>query len=439
MADWGVLDEKEEFELHKQRLLNVEEKPFKRITKRLLGPDSLAISRRGSQPALQTPPTPPAEGSGARADDDDDGDDDAAADTSSHDTTAAARAEQVKQQRRAAQLFKEDVSLDFAAFDSAIMRLQSLATANVRERTRYAADVSAIGRECAAVREGNAALRARLEEARATLASRRRFDELADRIAANRLLRPRQDQLANLAKLEEECAELERERESYAVTWRERREQFARIVGEGMQLRRLIRDEKDEVDRREGMHDGEDAAGAAAGKTDSALGAGATNNNNGGGPGGIGSQAATVVPTSRANTPRPGSSGSLKLRPDAAGGGGGGAVSPRSGRSDSRGRSSSRSGGGGGGSSSREEGEADDDDDDGRDVEMGDGGIAAMLSQIGSPLAVADDQDGGSMAMAATPRITVDRAEDDDVDEGEAVEEGEEEEEEEEGETMDTT
>jgi hypothetical protein len=37
-----------------------------------------------------------------------------------------------------------------------------------------------------------------------------------------------------------------------------RREQFGRIVEEGMQLRRLIRDEKEEVERREGMEEGED-------------------------------------------------------------------------------------------------------------------------------------------------------------------------------------
>lgn len=36
-----------------------------------------------------------------------------------------------------------------------------------------------------------------------------------------------------------------------------RREQFGKIVEEGLQLRRLIRDEKEEVERREGMEEGE--------------------------------------------------------------------------------------------------------------------------------------------------------------------------------------
>jgi hypothetical protein len=87
---------------------------------------------------------------------------------------------------------------------------------------------------------------------------RKKFDELAEKITNNRLLRPREDQEVNLRKLEEECRELEKESEAYSETWKERREQFGRIVEEGMQLRRLIRDEKEEVERREGMDGGEE-------------------------------------------------------------------------------------------------------------------------------------------------------------------------------------
>jgi hypothetical protein len=108
------------------------------------------------------------------------------------------------------------------------------------------------------VRERNAELRIQLEQSRATLAQRKKFDELADKITNNKLLRPRADQLANLNKLEDECRELERESGTYAVTWGERRDQFARIMEEGMLLRRQIRDEKEEVDRREGMVEDEE-------------------------------------------------------------------------------------------------------------------------------------------------------------------------------------
>lgn len=97
-----------------------------------------------------------------------------------------------------------------------------------------------------------------LEDAQQTLALRKEYDDLAEKITSNRLLRPREDQHANLAKLNAEIADLERESEEYAQTWSERRQQFGRIIEEGMQLRRLIRDEKEEVERREGMEERED-------------------------------------------------------------------------------------------------------------------------------------------------------------------------------------
>lgn len=78
------------------------------------------------------------------------------------------------------------------------------------------------------------------------------------KITSNKLLRPREDQAANLLKLEEEIRELEDERETYAKTWEERTRQFKKIVAEGEEMRRQIRDEKEEVERREGMEDGDE-------------------------------------------------------------------------------------------------------------------------------------------------------------------------------------
>ncbi|KAG6277376.1 hypothetical protein E4U48_001095 [Claviceps purpurea] len=228
-ASWELLDEKTEIELHKFRLFNVEEKPFKRITKRLSSITSAASTATKRKIPAQTQPT---------------GDDDDSA-------RAAAGQDNLK----------EDLTLDFAAFDSSVARLQFLHDANQRERERYAADQQRILAECQAVRASNGQLREQLDGARATLAQRKKFDDLAEKITSNRLLRPREDQLANLAKLEEECKELERESETYKGTWKERREQFNRIMEEGMMLRRQIRDEKEEVDRREGMNEeGEDEA-----------------------------------------------------------------------------------------------------------------------------------------------------------------------------------
>lgn len=148
--------------------------------------------------------------------------------------------------------------LDFAAFESSIARIQFLLTSNERERERYAAEKLKIQATAQAVRDNTAELRMQLVEAQKTLALRKSYDELADKITSNKMLKPRDDQKANIDKLNAEIAELERESKEYAQTWSERREQFGRIVDEGMQLRRLIRDEKEEVERREGMDEGQD-------------------------------------------------------------------------------------------------------------------------------------------------------------------------------------
>ncbi|KAM0342755.1 hypothetical protein ACHAPU_009247 [Fusarium lateritium] len=220
-SSWDLLDPEEEVELHKTRLLNVEEKPFKRVTKRLNIVSQLLLSS----------------------------------------DTAANRANRSEDIKPKLHQLKEEVNLDFDAFGSSIARIQLLHNANAKERERYKTEEDRILAEGQAVRQNNIQLREQLEAAQATLAQRKKFDELAEKITSNRLLRPREDQITNLAKLEDECRELERESETYSETWRERREQFNRIMEEGMLLRRQIRDEKEEVDRREGMNeDAEDEA-----------------------------------------------------------------------------------------------------------------------------------------------------------------------------------
>lgn len=216
--------------LHKSRLLNVEEKPFKRISRRLLDPSSLVVTN------ATLPPTPP-------PDDADEG--------------ATTAAETEKQKRLEGwRHFREDVTLDFAAFEGSIARIQFLLTSNEKERERYAAEKLRILSTMEAVRGNTGELRGQLEEAQRFLALRKSYDDLAEKITSNRLLKPREDQQANLQKLQAEILDLEKESTEYAATWSDRREQFGRIVEEGMQLRRLIRDEKEEVERREGMQEG---------------------------------------------------------------------------------------------------------------------------------------------------------------------------------------
>ncbi|KAJ5178811.1 hypothetical protein N7492_002021 [Penicillium capsulatum] len=246
MASYGLLAQQEEDALHKSRLLNVEEKPFKRISKRLLNPESVVVANAAH------PPTPPPEEADPEAE-----------------TAGSEKQKRLDEWRN----FREDVMLDFAAFEGSIARIQFLLTSNEQERERYATEKLRILSTMQSVRENTTDLRVHLEEAKRLLASRKEYDELAEKITTNRLLKPRADQQTNLQKLETEIADLEKESKDYATTWSERREQFNRIMEEGMQLRRLIRDEKEEVERREGMQedeDGDEGDATSKGKTSEA-------------------------------------------------------------------------------------------------------------------------------------------------------------------------
>lgn len=129
----------------------------------------------------------------------------------------------------------------------------------MEERERYAEEKIRIQAVTQDVGEDITRLRLQLEEARKQLALRKTYDQLADQITGNKTLRPRAEQQANIEKLNHEIDELERESQDYAQTWAERRQQFAKIIGEAMELRRMIRDEKEEVERKEGMEGRDDA------------------------------------------------------------------------------------------------------------------------------------------------------------------------------------
>ncbi|KAI9738773.1 MAG: hypothetical protein M1834_008280 [Cirrosporium novae-zelandiae] len=230
MTSYGLLEQVEEDALHRPRLLNVEQKPFQRITKRLLTPDSLIAS------PLTHLATPPPDSSDI------------------NDVAAVLQAERQKQTEERQQ-FREDVLLDFAAFESSIIRIQFLISSNEKERERYAQEKLKIQETAQAVRDNSAELRDQLAEAQKTLALRKSYDALTEKITKDKNLKSRDEQKANIEKLNSEIVELERESRDYAATWAERRVQFGKIVDQGMQMRRLIRDEKEEVERREGMED----------------------------------------------------------------------------------------------------------------------------------------------------------------------------------------
>jgi len=229
----------------------VEEKLYKRLTRRLLVTNAVPIL-----PSKESSHTI-------------NGVDDHA---SAEDNAEAAHFAREERQRRT------DTLLDFAAFESNIVRAQLLINSNERERQRYAEEKTRIMETAHTVRGSNGQLHEQLKEAQRVLQVRKGYDELALMITKKPQLRSRDDQHAALMKLNAEIADLEHEREEYSKTWTERREQFGRIVEEGMQMLRLIRDEKEEAERLEGMEDvdnGEDGEGSATG-TPKASAGGAT-------------------------------------------------------------------------------------------------------------------------------------------------------------------
>lgn len=200
--------------IHSTRLLAIEERPFQRVTRRLLDRDSLL---------RQTPkqlPSPPPEGEDTPEDDN--------------------AADPAKRQK-----FREEVLLDFAALESSIARIQLVKSSNQRERERYAAEKAKIVATAQSVRENTLLLREQLAEAQKVLELRKGYDALASRILEDKKLKSRDETRADILGLEKEIEELELEGREVEGLWTGRREQFERVVQEGEAMRRVIKGIKD--------------------------------------------------------------------------------------------------------------------------------------------------------------------------------------------------
>ena len=119
----------------------MEEKAFKRITKRLLAHNSLFAPL---PPRL--PPSPPPENAPANE-------------------SAISEEQEQRDRLEGYRQFREDVLLDFAAFEGSIIRIQLLLSSNARERERYAAEKLRIQATAQEVRDNRASLRVQLGEA----------------------------------------------------------------------------------------------------------------------------------------------------------------------------------------------------------------------------------------------------------------------------------
>lgn len=229
--------------LHSTRLLNIEERPFKRITKRLLAPSTPIASYLTRTPIDAPPSSQP-------------GNDEPTPDTDpSVPTPTTLTTEQHAAFLASLHRFREDVILDFASFDSSIARIQFLHRANEKQRQRYANEKVSIQSTSDAVRSDMERLKVRLEEAQKTLQVRKGYDVLAEKITRNKDLNSRDEQAVNIDRLRNEIEELEREGVELGNAWVERREQFGRMTDEGSRLRRVVRGEPEPDARAEGEDD----------------------------------------------------------------------------------------------------------------------------------------------------------------------------------------
>jgi Tho complex subunit 7 len=219
--NYGLLDAEEENNFHKVRPLPVEHRPLKRVIDRLISPNSQLFKPSQNQ-ASENPPS----------------------------------AEDIAQ-------WRDEMLLEFANLESTMARIQLLRRSNAREQERYATEKVKILNAAHQIRENTVELKEQFEAAQQTLALRKQYDEMTEKITSNRMLRPREGQEAQLEKLSGEIADLEAESAEYKQTWVERRVQFGKIVEEGRQMLAMIKDEKEEAERKEGMDGGGDEADGA--------------------------------------------------------------------------------------------------------------------------------------------------------------------------------
>ncbi|KAL6707601.1 hypothetical protein ACN47E_003951 [Coniothyrium glycines] len=240
---WGLLSQADEDALHNvSRLLAVEARPYIHAANRILVPDFFDSARPKQLPS------PPPDGNAA-------------------DEQAAAVAAEREQQLHSIDIWRKDIMNELSLLDFAILRAEFTTNSNHVERERYAVEKTGIERKQEDVRNTIEELRTQLVEAKETLAVRKTYDDLTEKITSSKMLKPRDEQAIAHAKLDEEISDLEREVRLAKDTWSERRAQFGRIEEEAREMLRMIKDEKEEAERKEGMMKDGDEDGEGEGST----------------------------------------------------------------------------------------------------------------------------------------------------------------------------
>ncbi|KAF2743890.1 hypothetical protein M011DRAFT_461344 [Sporormia fimetaria CBS 119925] len=240
---WELLPQAEEDALHNiSRLLSIESRPYQRVASRLTKPEAYNNLR-----PLQLPSPPP--------------------DASAADKEAATLATQWDEQTQKLRVWQHDIMNEISMLDYAVLRMEFTTSSNQTERERYAVEKDAITAKQQNVREHIEVLKNQLVQAQENLAIRKTYDEATEKITNSKMLKPRDEQAAAHAKLDEEITVLQQEVADSKRSWTERRVQFGRIMEEATEMLRMIKDEKEEAERKEGMMEDGDEGEEGEGST----------------------------------------------------------------------------------------------------------------------------------------------------------------------------
>ncbi|EPS44053.1 hypothetical protein H072_1973 [Dactylellina haptotyla CBS 200.50] len=159
----------------------------------------------------------------------------------------------------AAERLVEEILLDFAPLEEALMRIQLLTAANRKEVARYEQKKMQIEHASEKARTEMVELNASLSEAHQLKQHKLEYDVIATEITSSpNSQKTRQAQYDSINRLNSEIEALEREKAEYGKVWAARRAQFGAIVEALMGMQAQIQEDKEEQERREGLDDDED-------------------------------------------------------------------------------------------------------------------------------------------------------------------------------------
>jgi len=249
MTRLELLSQAEEDDLHAKRLLNIEEKPFKRIQKRLLAPTNPIQEYLRRRPVDANTATTNKNGSTISDEETPSQNED-----SPTSPTDPGPSSQIQQSLKTLESFRHATLHDFSALTTSLARLQFLLTSNTKERDRYATQATNISEQHTSTRENTTSLRLRLSEARDQLQARKEYDVLAEKVlyvngkVGGEKAKTREELTRDSDRLRSEIEELEREGEDLQSQWRDRRQALGNVIVEAGRLRRVVHGEPEQVE-----------------------------------------------------------------------------------------------------------------------------------------------------------------------------------------------